>query len=133
MTIGANTLLDLISNKNKLDSIDDNVDLRSFVSTFRKWSKKTSTSPTGRHLGHYKSLFADNKSEYTEKNPDPKNDIMKVYHHIASSAVRWGVSLKWWQNSITSMIEKIPGCPKINKLRVIHLYEADYNLILKIL
>jgi hypothetical protein len=30
------------------------------------------------------------------------------------------------------MIEKIPGCPKINKLRVIHLYEADYNLFLKI-
>jgi hypothetical protein len=31
------------------------------------------------------------------------------------------------------MIEKIPGCPKINKLRVIHLYEADYNIILKII
>jgi hypothetical protein len=31
------------------------------------------------------------------------------------------------------MIEKIPGCPKINKLRVIYLYEADYNIILKII
>jgi hypothetical protein len=31
------------------------------------------------------------------------------------------------------MIEKIPGCPKINKLRVIHLYEADYNILLKIM
>jgi hypothetical protein len=31
------------------------------------------------------------------------------------------------------MIKKIPGCPKINKLRVIHLYKADYNVILKIL
>jgi hypothetical protein len=31
------------------------------------------------------------------------------------------------------MIEKIPGCSKINKLRVIHLYEADYNLILQII
>jgi hypothetical protein len=31
------------------------------------------------------------------------------------------------------MIEKVPGCPTINKLRVIHLYEADYNLLLKII
>jgi hypothetical protein len=31
------------------------------------------------------------------------------------------------------MIEKIKGSPRINKLRVIHLYEADYNLILKII
>jgi hypothetical protein len=28
---------------------------------------------------------------------------------------------------------KIPGTPKINKLRVIHLYKADYNLLLKII
>jgi hypothetical protein len=31
------------------------------------------------------------------------------------------------------MIEKQPGCPRINKLRVIHLFEADYNLLLKII
>jgi hypothetical protein len=30
------------------------------------------------------------------------------------------------------MIEKILGNPRINKLRVIHLYKADYNLLLKI-
>jgi hypothetical protein len=31
------------------------------------------------------------------------------------------------------MIKKQPGCPRINKLRVIHLYKADYNLLLKII
>ena len=31
------------------------------------------------------------------------------------------------------MIKKSAGCSKLNKLRVIHLYEADYNLLLKIL
>jgi hypothetical protein len=58
---------------------------------------------------------------------------MGVYHKIASAVTKWGASLHRWQQSLTSMIEKVPGCPKINKLRVIHLYEADYNLILTIL
>jgi hypothetical protein len=31
------------------------------------------------------------------------------------------------------MIEKVPGNPKINKFQVIHLYEADYNLLLKVI
>jgi Reverse transcriptase (RNA-dependent DNA polymerase) len=30
------------------------------------------------------------------------------------------------------MIEKVKGSPKIDKLRVIHLYEADYNIVQKI-
>ncbi|KAI2493732.1 hypothetical protein MHU86_20802 [Fragilaria crotonensis] len=31
------------------------------------------------------------------------------------------------------MIEKDPGRPRINRLRIIHLFEADYNLFLKIM
>jgi Reverse transcriptase (RNA-dependent DNA polymerase) len=31
------------------------------------------------------------------------------------------------------MIEKVKGCSRLDKLRVIHLYEADYNLLLKIM
>jgi hypothetical protein len=43
-----------------------------------------------------------------------------------------GQSLKRWQNVVNSMIEKEPGNPKILRLQVIHLYEADYNLVLAI-
>jgi hypothetical protein len=64
---------------------------------------------------------------------DPKDQIMKVYYHIEIAAFPTGLSLDRWQNSITTMIEKIPGCPRINKLRVIHLFQADYNLPLKII
>jgi hypothetical protein len=51
---------------------------------------------------------------------------------VATAALDWGVSIQRWQNSITTMIEKQPGCPRINKLCGIHLYEADYNFLLKI-
>jgi hypothetical protein len=40
----------------------------SFTSAIKKWRESTSTSPSGRHLGHYKSLIAidSNSSNYTE-------------------------------------------------------------------
>lgn len=31
------------------------------------------------------------------------------------------------------MIEKDPGVPNINCLRIVHLFKADYNLVLKIM
>jgi hypothetical protein len=59
--------------------------------------------------------------------------ILSIYHQIATIALSNGISLERQQNSTTSMIKKTPGNSKINKLRVIHLYEADYNLLLKIM
>jgi hypothetical protein len=57
---------------------------------------------------------------------------MQTHFLIISSAVKFGISLTWWQNVVDSMIEKEPGNPRIHRLQVIHLYEADYNLILGI-
>jgi hypothetical protein len=85
-------------------------------------------------LGHYRSLLVnDGYDGYTEEEPDPSDTILGVYYQVATAALEWGVSLQRWQNSITTMIEKQPGCPRINKLRVIHLYKADFNLLLKII
>ena len=44
-----------------------------------------------------------------------------------------GFAPKWWCTSIMVMIKKDPGNPWIECLRVIHLFEADYNLTLKLL
>ena len=36
---------------------------------FKRWKEKTSTSPSNRHLGHYKSLLAaDGKSKKIRRN-----------------------------------------------------------------
>jgi hypothetical protein len=130
---GGTSLLNLLSNADNLSEISSSISLKTFTSAMRKWSERTSTSPSGRHLGHYKCPLADDHHEYPETDPDPGGEIFRFYHQKACSALNWGISLDRWQTSITSMIEKVPGCPKINKLRVIHLYEADYNLLLKIM
>jgi hypothetical protein len=44
-------------------------------------------------------------------------------------AVKHCHTYKRWQIVHNFLIEKIPGLPLINKLRVIHIYEADWSLI----
>jgi hypothetical protein len=133
MTSGATTLLTLLSNNKRLPPISTKIPLADFSKGLRRWAEGTSTSPSGRHLGHYRCLFADDGFEYTDEEPDPGPKILGVYHNIATAALEWGISLRQWQNSITTIIEKQPGCSQINKLRVINLDEADYNLLLKII
>jgi hypothetical protein len=134
LTRGATTLLNTISHNKRLPPVSTTISMEDFCKAFKKWSEGTSTSPSGRHLGHYRCLFADDgNTEYTDEDPDPSMKIMGAYFHVATAALNWGTSLQLWQNSITTMIEKQPGCPRLNKLRVIHLYEADYNLLLKII
>jgi len=36
-------------------------------------------------------------------------------------------------NATSVMLEKDKGDPKIHRLRIIHLFEADYNLFLKLI
>lgn len=72
-------------------------------------------------------------SQYTEENPYPGTDIIDVLYQMATSAFESCTTLSRWTNTTTCMIEKIPGTPCINKLRVIHLCEADYNLMTKLL
>jgi hypothetical protein len=43
-----------------------------------------------------------------------------------------GYSLERWQRVVNVMIHKEAGNHKIHRLRVIHLFEADYNLILSV-
>jgi hypothetical protein len=99
------------------------------------WNEQTSTSPSLRHLGHYKCLLVPdgNDKAYTDDNPNPAEAIMLVYYQVAMAALKSGNALERWTHVTTTMIEKIPGLPRIHKLRVIHLYEADYNLLLNLL
>jgi hypothetical protein len=94
-TTGAKTLLQHLGNKNTLPNMNCKIELPTFASMLRKWAESKSTSPSGRHLGHYKCLLADDNHQmhYDETNPDPKDKIMQVYHKIATTTLRIGSSL----------------------------------------
>ena len=50
---------------------------------FRKWRESTSTSPSGRHLGHYKALL---RAELEEENED---DTKKTKNKKGNIKTQW--------------------------------------------
>jgi hypothetical protein len=85
-------------------------------------------------VGQYKCLLVPDLIPKPEDGSQTVGElIMQVHFHLAMAEIQAELSLNQWLNSTTTMIEKTPGIPRINKLRVIHLYVADYNLVLKLL
>jgi hypothetical protein len=58
---------------------------------------------------------------------------MEVHHKMTNLCVRLGISLQRWQEIVPTMFEKENGYPKLHRLRVVYLLEADFNLLINIL
>jgi hypothetical protein len=127
----AKLILHYLSNQEKTPDIEDTITFQEFCKCLSKWNERTTTSPSGRHLGHYKILLR--LKILNNYNENISHKILSVYHQIILFIIKLGTTLPRWCQVSTFMIEKIKGTPRIDKLRVIHLYEADYNLILKII
>ena len=81
------------------------------------WDEKTTTSPSGRNLGHYKTLMAnDNFSDFIITQ--------------CTLPVQHGFALDRWAKAVQFMYPKNPGMQTLDKIRIIQIYEADYNFIL---
>jgi hypothetical protein len=123
-----------------LDIIPAEITANEFAGKIKSWNEFTSTSPSGRHLGRYKALYA--KGPYTADTPEGKADmerltkeqqeIRQVIITIMNYCIRTGYVLERWKTIVNTMIFKDNGNYKIHRLRVIHIYEADFNLLLAV-
>jgi hypothetical protein len=113
-----------------------------FIKGLLKWRESTSTSPSGRHLGIYKTLVTvylnssgefDAEEEGTMPSKYKAESILGIIYGLATTAARLGFYLQRWTKVINVMIYKEPGNFNLDKLRVIHLFEADFNLTVGIL
>jgi hypothetical protein len=128
-----NKLLERLASGNNLPEITKDISLDDFIQGLHKWNERTTTSPSGRHLGHYKILIRLKVLDDKDETINLSYEILKLYYMVCNIAILMGGSLTRWKNITTCMIQKVPGNNRINKLRVIHLYEADYNLLLKLM
>jgi hypothetical protein len=114
------------------------ISLEEFKQPYKTWRVGTSTSPSGRHLSHQHVLFQphgidqhiDAKVHHDAE--EAREACWQVQHSIVEYAVKYGYCFDRWKQVVNAMIEKKPGNPQLHRLRVIHLYESDYNSLLGI-
>ena len=98
---------------------------------FKKWKGSTITSSSTRHLGHYKSFIVSDGKDNDINHCSFNTKILQTFNIIINTTIESGNPLTRWISSIVIMIEKIPNTPRINKFRIINIYEADHNLLQK--
>lgn len=116
--------------------LDGTITEEDVLQKLQHWDERTSTSPSGIHLGHYHCTWRD-----PQMNPaDPARDIVLKYQKMLLKAIvsllnyalKFGHTFDRWTKIVNVMLQKDPGNPRIHRLRIIHLYEADYNLMLAV-
>jgi hypothetical protein len=139
------TVLDILSkgSQNLATQWSPDLDFEAFISGLLHWQEEPSTSPSSRHLGLYKALatvYCNNSCEFSkpfdvaDPSDSPTNEkaeqTLQVMHGLATMAATIGFYLRRWIQVINVMIYKKPGVIKLNKLRIVHLFEADFNLLI---
>jgi hypothetical protein len=111
--------------------ISADISLNDFVFAIQVWNENTSTSLSGRHLGHYKLLVNVFKDKLATPVLKEKAEvILRPIVSLLNLASTKGFALDRWKIVINVMLYKKPGVYLINRLRVIHLFEADYNFVI---
>ena len=115
------------------DTFDEEITIYVFWQKMRKWRESTSTSPSGRHLGHFKACVVtiDRKLFPKERNRLQRlqKQISNMYIHMINYFTKHKYSFDWWKTIVNMMIYKERGNSFINCLRAIHIYEADLFLL----
>ena len=85
-----------------------------FKATYSVASEQTSSSPSGRHIGHYKAVLQDPQ-------------LVQLHSQMMSIPFQVGFAPDRWTKVTDIMLEKEPGNPRCHRLRILALFESDLN------
>ena len=105
--------------KEEMEKINAPVTAAEFRYYFSKKKESTESSPSGRHIGHYKAVLQ-------------RDDMVEMLVAMINIGIASGHALERWKHTVSVMLEKDKGSPKLDRLRIIQLFEADYNFFLSL-
>jgi hypothetical protein len=85
--------------------ISASISLEDFKKCLQQWKGTMSTSPSGRHLGHYKTAILD-------------NEVAQLHVDMINFPITYEFAPERWTRSVTPLIEKEEGKPYLTRLRV---------------
>jgi hypothetical protein len=119
-TEGAQAILDALQQDiAPPNSIDARITADDMRSGFKAWREttRTSTSPSGQHLGYYKSIAAFESTPEDDDTPRVSDRIFGVLaNNMVDAALQTGFVSERWRKIVNAMIGKIPGRPLLYKL-----------------
>ena len=112
--------------------MESSISFDDFKRRFTVWQEDTSTSPSSMYLSLYKALIL---GKFHEGNIDQTiiqtgEDIFMDIFILSNLACRFGFAYDRWKEVVNCMINKKADSFLLNQLWVIHLFEADYNLLI---
>eukprot|EP00957_Ditylum_brightwellii_P203668 15335690-Ditylum_brightwellii.AAC.1 len=88
------------------NSVNIKLSVDEFKGLLKKQNESTSSSPSGRHYGHFKVLL-----EF--------NNILEMHCRMMTLPFCYGFTPTRWLKSVDVMLEKDPGSPKLYQLWII--------------
>ena len=100
------------------NTIPDIITKEEMMTKYKLWREQTTTSPSGRHLGHYKALIGkhtyDKNSEGAQTFEEKQQQIINVHHSMLNYAIKHGYSYCRWKQVENFTLEKDAGSPKLH-------------------
>ena len=92
--------------------------------------RESTASAPGGHYGHY--ITASVVARLPIDHPDFTTKLADLHSSTWTLPLKHGFAPRRWSSCIDAIFEKITGKPIIEKLRIIMLYEAEFNFVLKL-
>jgi len=132
----AATLLIQHLQRRTTETVPSRISNDDILGKLRNWKENTTTSPSGLHLGHYHCAWKKPKMHpgdpQLEVIETQQKQLLQATTSLLNYAIKFGYVYHRWTKVVNVMLQKDPGNPRIHRLRIIHLYEADYNLLLAV-
>ncbi len=82
--------LKAFSSRFQNSTFDWDFNQQDLIACFQGWKESTRTSPSGIHLGHYKTVYMEDGIKYPPDLGDPKHTLLKIHTQLIWLCIKMG-------------------------------------------
>ena len=105
-----------------VQTLDNNITTEDITGKLKTWPERTTTSPSGIHLGHYHAMWRPTGCQGGENDTegqeilDAQQALLEGHTNLLQYSLQHQYTYQRWSEVVNIMIEKDPGNPRIHRL-----------------